>query len=636
MRRAAVNAARRSFRGGVEYLPYRASLASLQAVHAWTTTSHQNTYATFALSCGNGDFGRLGHGGSGSGESALGLTTDRFTKIKVPVDVAGVSAGGAHTALVGTDGSVYTCGLNDFGQLGVSSEISHLCVPTIVEGLPEHDPVVAVAAGHFHTLCLTKNGEVWSFGRNDEGQCGVGGGGDGGVPNIITSPAWVENLSPHSLGGADRGRVVAIAAGQRHSMAVTENGAVFTWGSTFEGCLGHGGDDDVGGSGNSYGLLGGIADSFKRFVTSKKGMQPTPQLIRALADSKITGLVPSVGLAHSLLLDNSGTMHVWGQGRFNQLGVGARMNVAWVETPASIKFSTKNEKENKENKKSTDTNTLEGCLGHGGDDDVGGSGNSYGLLGGIADSFKRFVTSKKGMQPTPQLIRALADSKITGLVPSVGLAHSLLLDNSGTMHVWGQGRFNQLGVGARMNVAWVETPASIKFSTKNEKENKENKKSTDTNTPVPPNTTVKSLAAGGNFSVAVTETGKLISWGANGNGECGGGAEDDGRRDRPRYVKHPRDKKRPVVFENVSAGWRHACAVTTDGRVFSWGWGGSAGQHSDDAFTTGGQLGLGDGQCDFWEPTVVPGVGNPGRVDAVFAKNVSCGFNHTVLIVSDD
>ena len=511
MRRAAVNAARRSFRGGVEYLPYRASLASLQAVHAWTTTSHQNTYATFALSCGNGDFGRLGHGGSGSGESALGLTTDRFTKIKVPVDVAGVSAGGAHTALVGTDGSVYTCGLNDFGQLGVSSEVSHLCVPTIVEGLPEHDPVVAVAAGHFHTLCLTKNGEVWSFGRNDEGQCGVGGGGDGGVPNIITSPAWVENLSPHSLGGADRGRVVAIAAGQRHSMAVTENGAVFTWGSTFEGCLGHGGDDDVGGSGNSYGLLGGIADSFKRFVTSKKGMQPTPRLIRALADSKITGLVPSVGLAHSLLLDNSGTMHVWGQGRFNQLGVGARMNVAWVETPASIKFSSKNEKENKENKKSTDTNT-----------------------------------------------------------------------------------------------------------------------------PVPPNTTVKSLAAGGNFSVAVTETGKLISWGANGNGECGGGAEDDGRRDRPRYVKHPRDKKRPVVFENVSAGWRHACAVTTDGRVFSWGWGGSAGQHSDDAFTTGGQLGLGDGQCDFWEPTVVPGVGNPGRVDAVFAKNVSCGFNHTVLIVSDD
>ena len=68
--------------------------------------------------------------------------------------------------------------------------------------------------------------------------------------------------------------------------------------------------------------------------------------------------------------------------------------------------------------------------------------------------------------------------------------------------------------------------------------------------------------------------------------------------------------------------------MSSDGRVWTWGWGGSVGQHGDDADSTGGQLGLRNVQSDFWEPTRVESL--TGK-----AKAVSCGFNHTVAVLVD-
>ena len=58
-------------------------------------------------------------------------------------------------------------------------------VPQRVE-LP--DPVAAMAAGHFHTLALTRGGDVWAWGRNGSGQLGVGaraGRGDQCTPQCL-------------------------------------------------------------------------------------------------------------------------------------------------------------------------------------------------------------------------------------------------------------------------------------------------------------------------------------------------------------------------------------------------------------------------------------------------------------------
>ena len=174
---------------------------------------------------------------------------------------------------------------------------------------------------------------------------------------------------------------------------------------------------------------------------------------------------------------------------------------------------------------------------------------------------------------------------------SCGDALSLVLDASGTVHAFGQGRFNQLGVGAARNVAWLETPTIVEIPAELSGGG------------------VARVEAGGNFNVAVTRDGGLLSWGANGNGECGGGAEDDGRRDRPRAVARPTDPKtrRSLAFQEVDAGWRHAAATTRDGRLFAWGWGGSAGQHWEDAFTTGGSSAWGTGRWITGNPRACPG-----------------------------
>ena len=141
--------------------------------------------------------------------------------------VLDASAGGAHTAVVGTDGRAYTCGLNDHAQLGHSPSSPFVPILTPVDGLPDHDPIVSVSAGHHHTLCVTAGGELWAFGRNDAGQCGVGAD----APRVISAPAWIAALSPDAPGNAGAGAIVSVAAGPRHSIAVTSEGAAYAWGA---------------------------------------------------------------------------------------------------------------------------------------------------------------------------------------------------------------------------------------------------------------------------------------------------------------------------------------------------------------------------------------------------------------------
>ena len=86
--------------------------------------------------------------------------------------------------------------------------------------------VVAVSAGSRHNLALTADGAVWSWGGGDLGQLGHGDQQDQLLPKKVEAFAGQ--------------RVVAVSAGGSHSLALTADGDVFTWGKG--GCLGHGED----------------------------------------------------------------------------------------------------------------------------------------------------------------------------------------------------------------------------------------------------------------------------------------------------------------------------------------------------------------------------------------------------------
>ena len=87
--------------------------------------------------------------------------------------------------------------------------------------------VVMVAAGSLHTLLVTTDGESSNFGWGLIGQHGQGDKEDRLIPTKVGAYRFVSV------------KIVMVVAGMGHSLAVTEDGALWTWVCAFHGCLGH-------------------------------------------------------------------------------------------------------------------------------------------------------------------------------------------------------------------------------------------------------------------------------------------------------------------------------------------------------------------------------------------------------------
>jgi alpha-tubulin suppressor-like RCC1 family protein len=244
----------------------------------------------FLVTAGDGAHGRLGHG--------WGCASQLFPRVVTGLaahDLAAVSCGGAHTAVLAADGAVHTMGLNTGGQLGHSD--GQPFVPTPVE-VPVPDAVAGVSAGEAHTLCVTSSGEVWAWGSNDAGQLGVAAVGVGGSVG-----------EPRLVGGALRGaRVVAVAAGNHHSLAMTDDGRLYAWGDNKHGALGLG---------------------------PSPALAPSPTLVPALWQPRVRAI--AAGHFHSGALDAEGGAWVWGHGQHWALGLGEKR--LSVHTPVPLGLS---------------------------------------------------------------------------------------------------------------------------------------------------------------------------------------------------------------------------------------------------------------------------------------------------------
>ncbi|MCD9645111.1 hypothetical protein HAX54_033787 [Datura stramonium] len=98
--------------------------------------------------------------------------------------------------------------------------------------------IIALAAGEAHTLALTANGDVYSWGRGTFGRLGTGSEADHLFPVRI-------NFSPADSDGDKRVKIVGIAAGAYHSLAVSDDGSVWGWGYNVYGQLGFNGENSL-------------------------------------------------------------------------------------------------------------------------------------------------------------------------------------------------------------------------------------------------------------------------------------------------------------------------------------------------------------------------------------------------------
>jgi alpha-tubulin suppressor-like RCC1 family protein len=289
-----------------------------------------------------------------------------------------VAAGFEHSLII-DGGHVWAWGNNLNSQIG-TSENDYEISPVKINNLSN---IIALAKGSAanHCLALNENGTVWSWGDNEYGQLGLG------TNDVVNSntPMMIEKIFG----------VVALSAGRSHSVALKDDGTVWTWGD------------------NTYGQLGHINQEKSSIPKKIYGLQNVVSV--------------EAGYNHSMALRKDGTVWTWGKNINGQLGIGNQKNtnkpikVQGLENIVYISAGASH------------------CLAIKNDGTVWSWGwNDYGQLGdGSFESKNRPVQAK---------------IKNVVKVSSGGL-HSVALTAEGTVFAWGANSFGQLGKSSNRNYA---------------------------------------------------------------------------------------------------------------------------------------------------------------------------------------
>ncbi|KAL1528664.1 hypothetical protein AB1Y20_010001 [Prymnesium parvum] len=243
-------------------------------------------------------FGYDSFGQLGAGRAAGGRVRDSIDGLP-PARLIG--AGALHSFVVSRDGSqLWGFGSNDAGQLYPSSE-PQLAVPQLLSfsGMPPAASIVSITGGRFHTVALTRSGEVCCWGSNSHGQ--LGPASRQGTACFNVSDAFGQPV-----------RAVAIAAGDEHSLAIAANGEVYAWGR------------------------GDAAAAAVRDVAV-----PVRPLARTAGAEGAFFLSIAAGRAHSVATTAGGAVWTWGENGMGQLGQGCAstgrgsLNASSVPTAAA-------------------------------------------------------------------------------------------------------------------------------------------------------------------------------------------------------------------------------------------------------------------------------------------------------------
>lgn len=242
------------------------------AVHSGGKHAMALTLDGKVFSWGEGEDGKLGHG------NRITLDKPKLIESLRPKRVRDIACGSSHSAAITSSGELYTWGLGEYGRLGHGDTVTQLR-PKLVTALLAYR-VVQVACGSrdAQTLALTEEGLVFSWGDGDFGKLGRGGSEGCYVPHQVERLSSVE--------------IVQIECGAQFSLALSKAGEVLTWGKGDYYRLGHGSDQHV--------------------------RKPTP--IHGLRGKKVIHV--AVGALHCLAVTDTGQVFAWGDNDHGQQGSG--------------------------------------------------------------------------------------------------------------------------------------------------------------------------------------------------------------------------------------------------------------------------------------------------------------------------
>ncbi|GAX82276.1 hypothetical protein CEUSTIGMA_g9705.t1 [Chlamydomonas eustigma] len=392
-------------------------------------------------SWGKGEDGQLGHG------DANEISEPKAIFSLIDAGVRAVVCGAEFTVAVAPD-KIYSWGWGDFGRLGHGNSLDQFLPKEIAFFVGKK--VDQVACGDTHTLVLVQGGELYSFGRNQNGQLGVGHAND------CLSPHCVEALreetvcgiacgSEHSVASTSAGQpvvlstqlplpalvsclyqrwsgeetVCSIACGSEHSVASTSAGQVWAWGWGRYGNLGDGNRED-------------------RLVP-----------VRTLGLDGVHISQVACGWRHSMAVDKEGRMYTFGWSKYGQLGHGDleyQLKPKIVEPLSALRVET-----------------IAGGWRHSmaaaSDGKLYGWGwNKFGQLG-VGDGDDRCTPSIVPL-PSSEPESALPALTNTGCITSIsavrllacGWRHTMVAMNDGRVYSWGRGVNGQLGHGEEQDI----------------------------------------------------------------------------------------------------------------------------------------------------------------------------------------
>lgn len=132
---------------------------------------------------------------------------------KVGTTAIGLACGAGSTAMWTANGELLTMGANAFGQCGLGFASAAVELPSPVGRV---GAVRGASLGFRHGLCFGSEGELWAWGKNDNGQLGLGSRASRLVPERVEALSSV--------------RVAAAACGLSHSAALDSDGRLHVWG----------------------------------------------------------------------------------------------------------------------------------------------------------------------------------------------------------------------------------------------------------------------------------------------------------------------------------------------------------------------------------------------------------------------
>nr|XP_037270909.1 uncharacterized protein LOC119163078 [Rhipicephalus microplus] len=381
-----------------------------------------------AYTWGRAQFGRLGH--RESHKEILGVTcVEVLDNLRVKVTQV---ACGTHHTLFNTDAGVFSCGSSRYGQLGLGN-VQRTWVPHLVDTLAGRE-VAKVATGLYHSLAVTKDGSLFTWGWGVHGQLGHGSCADERHPRPVAS------LADH--------KIIDAYGGCGHSAALTSEGVVFTF-----GC-------------NLFGQLG-------------LGRTPKKSNPQRLDLSEPVRLLCS-GFFQVLALLSSGRLLTWGA------------------NPQSLRLQAQSSRRSRLQAVVAQNELLSSLAG----------GPHGGNLRHPASAAAAAALPAPGTSPMAQALlhghqRHLLPTEVDLSAvrgPLVAMAcgsnHALLLTQDGEIYAWGRNTEGQLGLGNRKDQKSPQLVSHLAQCSK-----------------------VTQVSCGRDFSLALDAQGKLWAWGQNDGGQ---------------------------------------------------------------------------------------------------------------------